>query len=71
MPVAKYERVANAIREQIRSGQLQPGAQLPTIQKLIEQHGVGYGSVRSALLILKAEGLIESRPGEGIYVAER
>lgn len=68
MPVPKYERVADAIREQIRSGQLPPGAKLPTTQQLIEQYGVSYGSIRTALLILKAEGLIEGRPGEGVYV---
>ncbi|HEX5996277.1 MAG TPA: winged helix-turn-helix domain-containing protein [Jiangellales bacterium] len=69
MPVPKYERVASAIREQIRTGRLEPGAKLPTTQQLIAQYEVGYGSVRTALMILKAEGLIVGRPGEGVYVA--
>lgn len=71
MNTPKYERVASAIRDQIRSGQLKPGDQLPTTQGLIEEHGVSYGSVRTALLILKAEGLIEGRQGEGVFVRER
>ena len=69
MPVPKYERVASAIREQIRSGKLQPGARLPTTRQLEEHYEVSYGSVRTALMILKAEGLIVGRPGEGVYVA--
>lgn len=67
----KYERVANAIREQIRSGQLKPGDRLPSISKLQAQFGVSYGSIRGAMLVLKAEGLVRGQPGEAVYVTER
>jgi len=66
----KYERVATALRDQIRTGKLRPGDQLPTTQGLIDTYAVSYGSVRTALLILKAEGLIEGRQGEGVFVRE-
>jgi GntR family transcriptional regulator len=65
---AKYERVADAIREQIRTGQLKPGDKLPSTTQLQALHGVSYGSIRGAMLVLKAEGLVEGRPGEGVYV---
>lgn len=39
-------------------------SELPTTQELIESYGVSYGSIRTALLILKAEGLIEGRQGK-------
>lgn len=65
---AKYERVAEAIRTQIRTGELQPGDKLPSISQLTDLYAVSYGSIRSAMLVLKAEGLIEGRPGEGVYV---
>jgi GntR family transcriptional regulator len=65
---AKYERVADAIREQVRSGELRPGDKLPSITELEKIHDVSYGSIRSAMLVLKAEGLVEGRPGEGVYV---
>lgn len=68
MPAPKYERVAAAIRDQIRSGQLKPGDKLPSLSQLQAEHDVSYGSVRGAMLILKAEGLVEGRPGEGVYV---
>ncbi|WP_326551465.1 winged helix-turn-helix domain-containing protein [Micromonospora sp. NBC_01813] len=71
MSMPKYERVASAIRDQIQSGELRPGDQLPTTQGLIDYYGVSYGSVRTALLILKAEGLIEGRQGEGVFVREQ
>ncbi|MFC8851020.1 MULTISPECIES: FadR/GntR family transcriptional regulator [unclassified Micromonospora] len=65
---AKYERVAEAIREQIRTGELSVGDKLPSITGLQAQYGVSYGSVRGAMLVLKAEGLVEGRQGEGVYV---
>lgn len=67
----KFERVANAIREQIRSGQLKPGDRLPSTRELEAQFGVSYGSIRGAMLVLKAEGLVRGQPGEAVYVAER
>mgnify|MGYP003471781037 CR=1 FL=1 len=70
MPPAKWERVAGAVREQIRSGQLKPGDKLPSIAALQELFAVSYGPVRAATLVLKAEGLIYGQPGEGVYVAD-
>ena len=69
MTTPKYERVASAIREQIRSGQLKPGDSLPTTAQLQEIHQVSYGTLRTALLLLKAEGLIVGHPGERVVVA--
>ena len=52
---AKYERLANAIREKIRSGELKPGDKLPSISQIREEFQISYGSVRGAMLVLKAE----------------
>jgi DNA-binding GntR family transcriptional regulator len=71
MPAPKYERVANAIREQIRTGRLKPGDQLPTGEELQAEYRVSYGTLRTALMLLTSEGLIEGRQGEGRFVAER
>lgn len=68
MSAPKWERLADAIREQIRTGQLKPGDKLPSITELKAIHGVSYGPVRTAMIVLKAEGLIEGVPGEGVYV---
>lgn len=68
---AKYVKLADTIREQIKSGELRPGDKLPSISQLREEYGISYGSVRGAMLVLKAEGLIEGRQGEAVYVKDR
>lgn len=70
MPSSKYERLAESIREQIRTGDLLPGAKLPSINELRAQ-GWTYHAIRSAMLVLRAEGLLEGRPGDGVYVREK
>lgn len=65
---AKYMRVANDVREQVSSGKLKPGDRIPTIAQLREKHEVSYSSVYGAMLVLKAEGLIEGRQGDGMFV---
>lgn len=47
---------------------LTPGDQLPSERKLCEMLSVSRTSVREALQILKAYGLIEVKPGDGIFV---
>ena len=64
----KYVRVAEAIRERIRTGDLKPGDRLPSTKQLEAEFGVSYGSIRGAMLVLKAEGLVRGQPGEAVYV---
>jgi GntR family transcriptional regulator len=65
---AKYERVAEALRHEIRSGFYAPGDQLPTEAVLLERFRVSPGPVRQAIAVLRSEGLVESRHGVGTYV---
>jgi GntR family transcriptional regulator len=71
MATPKYEQVVEAIRHLIRTGALTPGSRLPTGPELQEQYDVGYGTLRSALLILTREGWIEGRGGEGRFVSKK
>ena len=64
-PRGTFRRIADELRELIRSGSLQPGAMVPSELSLVEQHGVSRGTVRSALALLVEEGLIEVVPGQG------
>jgi GntR family transcriptional regulator len=68
--MSKFEDLAADIRQQIRTGQLKPGDRLPSISKLRDKYGVSYGTIRSAMLVLKAEKLIVGRPGDAVYVHE-
>jgi GntR family transcriptional repressor for pyruvate dehydrogenase complex len=61
--------VANRLTEAIRSGELAPGARLPAERDLGVQFGVGRTSVREALRMLQATGLVTVRPGDGVFVA--
>jgi GntR family transcriptional regulator len=64
-----YRRIVDDIRQQIASGALAPGDVLPSEAELREMYGVSNTVVRNAVLILKAERLVEGRQGSGVYVA--
>ena len=53
--------VAERLIQQISTGALQPGAQLPTDRELARQLQVGRTTVREALKVLTLNGLLEAR----------
>ncbi len=63
-----YEKVVQVLKSSIMSGELKPGDRLPSERKLAEMLNVSRTSVREALKILAAEGLIQIRHGQGIFV---
>jgi DNA-binding GntR family transcriptional regulator len=66
----KYHRIADTLRAEIQAGTLQPGEQLPPETALTGRFAVALPTLRQALSILRAEGLIESRHGIGTFVKE-
>jgi GntR family transcriptional regulator, transcriptional repressor for pyruvate dehydrogenase complex len=54
----------------IPSGNIRPGARLPTEQELIAATGVSRTVVREAVAALRAEGLVVTRQGVGAFVPE-
>jgi GntR family transcriptional regulator len=69
--VPPWRQLAALLRDQIKSGKLAPGARLPSILTLSQEHGIATVTVRKALDALKDEGLIVTTPGYGTFVAER
>lgn len=65
----RSEAVHLALAARIRSGALAPGARLPTEKDLGAEFGVSRPMVREALARLKADGLVISRQGAGVFVA--
>ncbi|MCA1676705.1 MAG: PLP-dependent aminotransferase family protein, partial [Actinobacteria bacterium] len=63
------DRVIAALRAAVTRGA--PGSRLPTVRDLIAEHGVGPSTVQRALGVLAREGLLETRPGDGTYIAAR
>ncbi|GAB4247983.1 MAG: hypothetical protein Kow00129_08660 [Thermoleophilia bacterium] len=66
-----YEDVVNQLQKLISSGKLEPGDQLPSERALADQLAVSRTSVREALRILEARGMLEARPGQGLFVRGR
>jgi GntR family transcriptional regulator, transcriptional repressor for pyruvate dehydrogenase complex len=62
--------VADRLAGQIRSGEFPAGARLPSERALGAQFGVGRTSVREAMRMLQATGLVTVRPGHGVFVAD-
>ena len=64
-----FEHAVEQIRELILQGAFGPGEKLPTELELSKQLNIGRSSIREALRVLEAEGLIKVRRGAGAYVA--
>jgi GntR family transcriptional regulator, transcriptional repressor for pyruvate dehydrogenase complex len=65
-----YEEIILAIEEMIRKNNIQPGERLPSEKELSTIFDVGKATVREALSVLQTNGVVESRPGSGIYLKE-
>jgi GntR family transcriptional regulator len=65
-----YEQVADALRTEIRESRYLPGNKLPSERELSERFEVSKVTARQAIVQLRAEGLITSRAGAGVFVAE-
>lgn len=68
--IPKYHRIADSVRALIRSGGLSAGDRLPPETKIAADHGTSVPTVRQAMSVLRAEGLIESRHGVGTFVRD-
>jgi DNA-binding FadR family transcriptional regulator len=64
-----YEQVARRILQDIRAGLLAPGQRLPSERELARQMEVGRSSIREAIGVLQVDGIVETRPGSGSFVA--
>jgi len=66
-----YLRIAEHLREQIRTGGYPPGSRLPTMSVLSAANGVSEIVIRHAIALLRGEGLVETRRGGGTVVRVR
>ncbi len=67
--VPVYQRIQNAIKKRIETGQLDPGDLVASERELARLHGVSLMTARHALVSLEREGLVERRRGAGTFVA--
>lgn len=59
------------LKQYIASGSVGPGQRLPSERELAERLGVGRNSLREAIKVLEAVGLVESRVGDGTYIVDQ
>jgi GntR family transcriptional repressor for pyruvate dehydrogenase complex len=62
------ETIIQQVKQLILQGRLKAGQKLPSERLLAEQLGVGRSSVREATSALLALGIVEIRPGEGVFI---
>src|SRR4051794_18920317 len=67
----RYEQIANAVSQAIRSGQIKPGDRLPTVRRLASELGVSLTTVTAAFKSLAETGWTRGEIGRGTFVAER
>ena len=66
-PIGK--QITDGIRRAIASGELEVGAQLPSVRGLAQQLTVNPNTIAKAYNELAAEGWLDARQGLGLYVA--
>jgi len=62
-----YEEVLDQLQEYLFKGAVNPGQKLPSERELAEMFHVNRVSVREALTVLEATGLVERKIGEGTF----
>ena len=67
----RYEQIANALCQAIRSGELKPGDRLPTLRRVASDLGVSLTTVTAAFKSLAENGWTRGEIGRGTFVAER
>ena len=65
-----YLQVVESIKEQIASGRLNPGDQLPTVRALALELRVNFNTVARAYRLLDEAGIISTQQGRGTYILE-
>jgi GntR family transcriptional regulator, transcriptional repressor for pyruvate dehydrogenase complex len=68
--LSRPTRVAEAIKQWVMDEGWQPGRRLPSEGELMTRFGMAKGTIREAIRLLEAQGLVKSRtgPGGGVFV---
>jgi GntR family transcriptional regulator len=64
-----YRRVGDLLAARIRSGELAPGARLPSERELATEQGISRMTARAAVDLLARRGLVERKERSGVFVA--
>ena len=70
-PIPLHLQLLNQLRRLVLSGDWPPGTHVPSEHTLQVTLGVSRGTIRQAIRQAEAEGLVETVPGKGTFVAVR
>lgn len=65
-----YTQIVEQVNQQIVSGELKPGDQLPTVRALALELRVNFNTVARAYRLLDEAGIISTQQGRGTYILE-
>jgi GntR family transcriptional regulator len=65
-----YQQLVQQIRQAIARGEFQPDERLPSVRQLADDLVVNPNTVARAYTELERDGILTSRPGLGIFVAQ-
>lgn len=65
-----YKQLVEKFEDAIRSGELQPGEQIPSMNEFAAHLGISKETVKKTYGILREKGLLVPQQGKGFYVAE-
>jgi len=65
-----YTQIVEQVKQQLVSGLLDPGDQLPTVRALALELRVNFNTVARAYRLLDEAGIISTQQGRGTYILE-
>lgn len=65
-----YRQLVDQIRDSVARGKLSAGIQLPSVRAMSRELVVNPNTVAKAYGVLEQEGVLVTRPGKGVFVAE-
>ncbi|GGU29045.1 GntR family transcriptional regulator [Lentzea flava] len=69
--ITGYRELAAVLRDAIQRGDYPPGTTLPKQDEIAAEHGININTVRKAVSVLEAEGLVDSVRRRGTVVRPR
>jgi GntR family transcriptional regulator len=71
LPVPIWSQIEDGVRHLVASGALKPGDPLPSVRDLAREQRINPNTVAKAYQRLVDAGVLETRRGEGTFVAEK
>ena len=65
-----YQQLATQVRQAVARGTLKPGDRLPSVRQLSRELVVNPNTVARVFTELEREGITNTRPGLGVFIAE-